>query len=419
MRLFLLYLYIFLLIPMRFLHTADWHLCDKLGNHRRKDDLDARVVEVARLCKEHAVDVLLIAGDLFYEHARTDDVVAALQHIKSTFADFFAQGGIILAITGNHDRDSIIDPVREGMNLASPQTTHGKLQPGRMYLQSGRGVATLTKNNETVQFVLVPYPNAHRYSEPGDVLNSREEQNRLYMGRITDFLRGLIPQSAIDVRHPSVLLAHLSLAGLQMQGRYRPTEANSPILQDMTLLEMFAYVAMGDVHQALTVLGNPRIRYSGSLDRLDFGEKNNDCGVVLVEITNGSVQGEPRFLSIPATPMLEIHIVDAEQELPGLSVQYPERDKAIVKVTVACEGLGQMSREEVQQRLKRIFQRLYSVEFVRSDMPPDEVDGELRPRKSYQETVRDYLLSAAELANDPDRAAVLELAEQYLQEAAQ
>ena len=48
---------------MRILHTADWHLCDRLGRIDRTDDLKARVERVAELCNERAVDLLLLAGD--------------------------------------------------------------------------------------------------------------------------------------------------------------------------------------------------------------------------------------------------------------------------------------------------------------------------------------------------------------------
>ena len=55
---------------MKLLHTADWHLNDKLYRQDRTDDLRVRVERVAELCEEHAVDVLLVAGDLFSDQAR-------------------------------------------------------------------------------------------------------------------------------------------------------------------------------------------------------------------------------------------------------------------------------------------------------------------------------------------------------------
>jgi DNA repair exonuclease SbcCD nuclease subunit len=50
---------------MRLLHTADWHLNDRLGRIDRTNDLRVAVERIAALCAVERVDVLLIAGDLF------------------------------------------------------------------------------------------------------------------------------------------------------------------------------------------------------------------------------------------------------------------------------------------------------------------------------------------------------------------
>jgi hypothetical protein len=57
---------------MRILHTADWHLGDRLGRIDRTEDLRRAVERVADYCKSECIDVLLVAGDLFSELARPD-----------------------------------------------------------------------------------------------------------------------------------------------------------------------------------------------------------------------------------------------------------------------------------------------------------------------------------------------------------
>ncbi len=83
---------------MKFLHTADWHLNDRLGKIDRTESLRSRVEEVTRLCEEHRVDVLVHAGDLFSEQAevtfRGNEVADSLRHLRRVFASFFARGGI-------------------------------------------------------------------------------------------------------------------------------------------------------------------------------------------------------------------------------------------------------------------------------------------------------------------------------------
>ena len=119
---------------MRIIHTADWHLCERLHNVNRTDDLKARVEVVAKLCHDNAADVLLIAGDLFSEQASVEDMTDALSHLHEVFDSFFQRGGTILSVTGNHDRENRIDMLRAAMRLAAPAAGSRRFLSGRMYL---------------------------------------------------------------------------------------------------------------------------------------------------------------------------------------------------------------------------------------------------------------------------------------------
>ena len=81
---------------MRILHTADWHLGDRLGRVDRTDDLRRAVERVAGYCAEEKVDVLLVAGDLFSELAGPDSLRETVRHLRETFAGFLRGGGTIL-----------------------------------------------------------------------------------------------------------------------------------------------------------------------------------------------------------------------------------------------------------------------------------------------------------------------------------
>ena len=70
---------------MRILHTADWHLGDRLGRIDRTDDLRRAVERVADYCKSEQVEVLLVAGDLFSELSRPDSLRESIAHLQATF----------------------------------------------------------------------------------------------------------------------------------------------------------------------------------------------------------------------------------------------------------------------------------------------------------------------------------------------
>src|SRR5262245_14822462 len=120
---------------MRILHTADWHLGDRLGRIDRTDDLRRAVERVGDYCRERAVDVVLVAGDLFSELARADTLREAIGHLQAVFGSFLENGGTILALTGNHDNETFCQTLHHAMSLAAPmlQGAGMLIPPGRFY----------------------------------------------------------------------------------------------------------------------------------------------------------------------------------------------------------------------------------------------------------------------------------------------
>ena len=403
---------------MKIIHTADWHLCDRLGRIDRTGDLFARVERVAQFCQERHADVLLIAGDVFDDQASVEDMTRALNRLREVFAPFFACGGTILALTGNHDRDGRINMVRAGMTLAAPAAGRdGVLEAGRMYLLNGRAVATLTAaDGGRVQFVLVPYPFASRYELSAAEYRTKEEENRLLHGRIAEWVQRTPNHPRFDPRLPTVLAAHLHVRGAEVgaPSKYVLTERDDIQFDFADLNPGWAYIALGHVHKPQALKDQANVRYSGSLDRLDFGETHDDHGVLFVEIGRTGLVQAPEHLAIPATPFHTITLADPEAELPGLVERYPDRETAIVRVTVSPVAAGP-SRDEIARQIRCLFPRLHELKWA--ETPHEGETGEreaFAPRADFASTVRDYLTKRLTLIDDPDKEAVLTLADDFL-----
>src|SRR6516162_2092806 len=152
--------------PMRILHTADWHLGDRLGRIDRTQDLRRAVERVAAYCAEHEIEVLLVAGDLFSELSRPDSLRDSIEHLQKTFEPCLLGGGTILAVTGNHDNETFCHTLQLVMTLAAPAAGKaGEVRPfGRLYLATSPTLLRLAdRQGQPVQFVLMPYPTATRY----------------------------------------------------------------------------------------------------------------------------------------------------------------------------------------------------------------------------------------------------------------
>ena len=73
---------------MKILHTADWHLGDRLGRIDRTDDLRVAVERIADYCRTESVDVLVVAGDLFSEQARPEGLRDTIRQWNEVFREF-------------------------------------------------------------------------------------------------------------------------------------------------------------------------------------------------------------------------------------------------------------------------------------------------------------------------------------------
>src|SRR5262245_32889578 len=213
---------------MRVLHTADWHLGDRLGRIDRTRDLRRAVERVGEYCRQEAVDVLLVAGDLFSELARPDGLRESIEHWQAAFRDFLADGGTILALTGNHDNENFCRPLAHAMNLAAPTTGDmGEVvPPGRLYLATEPTLLRLRDRHDSfeVQFLLMPFPTPSRYlrDEAARKYASPEEKNARLMTAFVETLRTIQRHERFDARAPTVLSAHVSVRGADVgRGLFR------------------------------------------------------------------------------------------------------------------------------------------------------------------------------------------------------
>lgn len=399
---------------MRIVHTADWHLCDRLGRIDRTDDLKRRVEVVAKLCEEHAADVLLIAGDLFSEQASADDMTAALLHLRESFLPLFARGGTVLAVTGNHDSNRRVEMVQAGMRLAVPTGSKGGvLAAGRMYLANNPSVVRLANSSASVvQFVLLPYPFPSRYRVLTDTYASKEEENRQVRQAVSDWLQRKPTEMTFDQTLPTVLVAHLHVRGSELTTAYKMTDREDVLFDAGELHPDWRYVALGHIHKPQSLGGGETVRYPGSLDRLDFGEPHDHHGVILFDV-NGAEPVRPKRLSIAPTPFHTITLADPDAELATLHEKYPDHNTAIVRFLIHPPAV--LARDEVMRQLKRMFPRWYSLVWVESANADVTDDGvKFSARAGFTETVRTYLTEQLDRENDPDKDRVLALADTFL-----
>lgn len=85
---------------MRILHTSDWHLGRTFHGASLLDEQAEVVDRVVALAIEHAVDLVVIAGDIY---DRAIPPAPAVDLFDRALAALHATGARVVAITGNHD----------------------------------------------------------------------------------------------------------------------------------------------------------------------------------------------------------------------------------------------------------------------------------------------------------------------------
>jgi exonuclease SbcD len=407
---------------MRILHTADWHLADRLGRQDRTADLRKAVERVADYCASEKIDVLLVAGDLFSELAGPEALRDAIRHLQEVFARFLREGRTILTLTGNHDKENFCQTLRHAMSLAAPlgDAPGETVVPGRLYLATGPTLLRLpdSASGSAVQFLLMPYPTPTRYlaDESSQRYQGLDEKNRHLMSAFTAQLHELRESKHFDPALPAVLSAHVHVRGGELPTLFRLTEQEDIIFDDRDLPTGFHYVALGHIHRAQCIGGQAHVRYSGSIERMDLGERDDLKGVVVFDLGPGGLRGAPETLPLEATPIYEVEVRSPHEELPELRERFPDAKHDLVRI-VCTYTAGVDNREETLRELEEIFPRWYDREINESNALRDRlVIGEPARGKSFEDTVRDYLTQ--ELTNHPEglRDAVLAKVEGLMRE---
>jgi exonuclease SbcD len=407
---------------MKILHTADWHLGDRLGRIDRTDDLRKAVERVAAYCKQEAADVLLVAGDLFSELARPDGLRETIRHWQEVFREFLETGGTILTLTGNHDNESFCQTLVHAMTLAAPTVGRAGecVPPGRLYLAADPTFVRLQdrEHGSDVQFVLMPYPTPTRYlrGEAGLKYGSPEEKNRMLVAAWADALRDLRSHPKYDPKAPAVLAAHVHVHGSQIgPSLFRLTEQEDVVVEGKDLPDLFDYVALGHIHKP-QFLGAPHVRYSGSIERMDLGEQADQKGVVLVEVGPDGRKDDPVVLPLPSTPIHEVSVLAPAADLPRLREEFPDAANDLVNLHIRyTAGVDQL--EEVLKELDRIFPRWYARDWQEAGALGLPIGSPDTPRsKGFAETVRDYLQQELIQHPDAEREAILAIADELLKD---
>src|SRR5262249_15129407 len=154
-------------------------------------------------------------------------------------------------------------------------------------------------------------PSHSRLLTGAEMATTAGQLHRSIQDAVGTWLRDLPQMPGYDPSLRTVLVAHLHVSGADVgRGMFRVSEENDVILDAVASPTGFAYGALGHVHKPQCLRGWAHVRYAGSLDRMDFSERDEHKEVVLVDLGPDGRRSEPLPILIEPTALVDVAIND-------------------------------------------------------------------------------------------------------------
>ncbi len=322
---------------IRFIHTADIHF--GMENYGRIDPhtgIHSRLLDFKKsfdVCVDYAiaqnVDLFVFAGDA-YKTANPSPTQQKL--LMQSFMRLYQAKIPVIIVIGNHD-----NPLSFGKANALDIFAHLPIDGFHVFAKPE--TRTIQTKSGPVQIVGIPWPNRHNLAlNAAHALTSASELTQ----HISESLAKIIANFAtkLDQTLPAILVGHLTVsAGIFSGSEKRAVYGHDPILLPSQLaISPFDYVALGHLHRFQNV--NPDgiipIVYSGSIDRIDFGERKETKGFCDVTI-HEKYKITFEHIEITTRPFIQIDVIlndtdDQTEQILKVLAKHAIAD-AIVKIT--------------------------------------------------------------------------------------
>jgi exonuclease SbcD len=326
--------------PIRVLHFADVHIGIETygqtdphtGLSSRVRDFFDRLYEMRDYAAANEVDLAIFAGDAF----KTRNPSPTYQREFARFVRDLAALCPVVLLVGNHDLPA-------SASKAASIEIYDTLDVPNVIVGVDYALHRIETRRGPVQVATAPYPVRGRLlaerKTRGLAIDALDE---LLQETIEVQLTELAAQADADPA-PRILTGHFSVAGALFGSERavmlgRDVSVRQEVLVDPAEngVPVWDYVALGHIHRHQVLHDAPPVVYSGSLERIDFGEEGDQKGFCWAEITRGKTDW--RFVPVAARPFITLRADARESRDPTADVLAAARGMdvtaAVVRVAV-------------------------------------------------------------------------------------
>ena len=269
---------------MRILHTSDWHLGQHFMGKSRQAEHQALIDWLLAQVDAHAVDAVLIAGDIF-------DTGAPPSYARELYSDLVVKlhraGVALLLLGGNHDSVATLGESRALLAVLSTTVVAAVGGPADH-------VVVLPQRDGEAGCIVCAVP----FVRPRDVLQSQagqsaEEKQQGLQAAIASYYQSVVDagrvqqdalQSQLGRVVPLIATGHLTTVGASSNESVREIYVGSLDAFPTAAFPPVDYIALGHIHKPQKVGGLDHIRYCGSPIPLGFDEAKQQKEVLLVDL---------------------------------------------------------------------------------------------------------------------------------------
>jgi exonuclease SbcD len=310
---------------IRFIHTSDWHLGQRLLLQERGEEHELALNWLHDLILAEQAQGLIVAGDIF-DNGNPPHPARKLYYRFLTSL-LKSECRHIIIIGGNHDSPGMLEAPKDLLQYLDIQVI-GAASPNL-----ADDILPLKNKNGELEAVIAAIP----FLRDRDLVVSQSGETSLdRISRIQAAIRQRYQDMAalcepfVGQKVPIIATGHLYANGAQASGTQNNIYIGDTENLDVSKLPgIFSYLALGHIHRPQLVGGLAKARYAGSLIPLSFSETKDEKGVWILDFEDDQLV-EARFAVCPIFRRLKTirgSVVEVEQKLS----EFAEKKRAGLK----------------------------------------------------------------------------------------
>ena len=320
---------------MKLLHTSDWHIGIKLGTYDYLPSQREFASWLVETVKSEAIDVVLVAGDIFDKAIPSSDAVDLVDEL---FVNLITSGVAVVVISGNHDS-------AERLNFCSKAMENAGLYirtEQRNLLDVGEPIH-IKKNGESVSIIPIPYLDPQRVIEIG-------EAERSHGGLIDEILKIRIKEVADPSK--TVVMSHAFVAGGTESDSERKISIGGTSRVAIDTYKSFGYVALGHLHRPQPIAGL-NMYYSGTPLQYSFSEEHQKS----VRVIDIGENIQSHLVDVPVGPKV-VTLTDSLENLIS-DEKYKFAENYLVRVKLTGTSYQLNANDRLSSRFGNILELSY------------------------------------------------------------